>query len=114
MFSSYHDYTTPKELPRNITKYFGKNSDNVRTIIVELKNAGWNDKQIAAYVGNVAAESTGNPKAVNSIGATGLIQRLGDRKEPIRSIPNLDLITQLGYDAAVMSGNVSDQEMSNE
>lgn len=97
-----------------MSRHFGKNSDNVREIIVELKKAGWNDRQISAYVGNVAAESTGNPHVINSIGAQGLIQRLYDRKEPIRSIPSLDLPVQLGYDIDVMAGNVSRQEMSNE
>lgn len=51
---------------------------------------------------------------INSIGAQGLIQRMNARREPIRSIPSLDLPVQLGYDVAVMAGNVSNQEMSNE
>ena len=112
-WTSYNDYTTP-ELPKSVKRHFGKNANIARTIIVELKNAGWNDKQISAYLGNVAAESTGNPHVINSIGAQGLIQRLYDRKEPIRSIPSLDLPVQLGYDIDVMAGNVSRQEMSNE
>lgn len=112
-YSSYNDYTMP-ELPKNITKYFGKNAPNAREIIVQLKNAGWNPKQIGAYTGNVAAESTGNPHVINSIGATGLIQRLGDRKEPIRSIPSLDLPVQLQYDIDVMANNISRDEMYNE
>jgi hypothetical protein len=34
--------------------------------------------------------------------------------EPVRSIPGLELASQLGYDINVMAGNVSRNEMSNE
>ena len=113
-FSSYNDYTLP-ELSDPIKKLFGKNSDNVRKIIVELKDAGWNNRQIAAYLGNVYVESKANPHAENKKGGDyGLIQRVGARMEPTRSIPGLELTSQLGYDIDVMAGNVSRDEMSNE
>ena len=113
-FSSYNDYALP-ELSNSIKKLFGKNSNNVREIIVGLKDAGWNDRQIAAYLGNVYVESKANPHIANKKGGDyGLVQRVGARMEPVRSIPGLELTSQLGYDIDVMAGNVSKGEMSNE
>ena len=113
-FSNYNDYTLP-ELSEPIKKLFGKNSNNVREIIVGLKDAGWNDRQIAAYLGNVYVESKANPHIANKKGGDyGLVQRVGVRMEPVRSIPGLELASQLGYDIDVMAGNISRDEMSNE
>lgn len=113
-FTSYNDYTTP-EVTNELRQYFGKNSDNAREIIVKLKDAGWNNRQIAAYLGNVYVESKANPNIRNKKGGDyGLIQRVGDRTEPTRSIPGLALDSQVGYDIDVMAGKVPWQEMSNE
>lgn len=60
-------------------------------------------------------ESKANPHIANKKGGDyGLIQRVGSRMEPVRSIPGLELASQLGYDIDVMAGNVSRDEMSNE
>lgn len=45
-----------------------------------LKNKGLSDNAVAGIMGNMQAESGYNPKAVNSIGASGLVQWLGGRK----------------------------------
>lgn len=113
-FTSYNDYTTP-EVTDGLRQYFGKNSDNARKIIVKLKDAGWNNRQIAAYLGNVYVESKADPNIRNKKGGDyGLIQRVGDRAEPTRSIPGLALDSQVEYDIDVMAGKVPWQEMSNE
>lgn len=113
-FSNYNDYTLP-ELSEPIKKLFGKNSNNVREIIVGLKDAGWGNRQIAAYLGNIYVESKANPHIANKKGGDyGLVQRVGVRMEPVRSIPGLELASQLSYDIDVMAGNVSRDEMSNE
>lgn len=45
-----------------------------------LKNKGLSDNAVAGIMGNMQAESGYNPKAVNPIGASGLVQWLGGRK----------------------------------
>ena len=45
-----------------------------------LKSKGLSDNAVAGIMGNMQAESNYNPKAVNSIGASGLVQWLGSRK----------------------------------
>jgi len=49
-------------------------------IAKQLIARGFNEKEAAAIVGNMWAESTFNPSATNSIGAVGLLQWLGERK----------------------------------
>lgn len=45
-----------------------------------LSNKGLSDNAVAGIMGNMQAESGYNPKAVNPIGASGLVQWLGGRK----------------------------------
>jgi LysM repeat protein len=54
--------------------------DKGLNIARQLMSRGFTDKQAAAIVGNMWAESTFDPSAENSIGAVGLLQWLGTRK----------------------------------
>ena len=46
-----------------------------------VKSAGYSDYATAGVMGNIYGESGFNPKSVNSIGASGICQWLGGRKE---------------------------------
>jgi LysM repeat protein len=49
----------------------------------QLISRGFSDIEAAAIVGNMWAESTFDPSATNSIGAIGLLQWLGSRKDAL-------------------------------
>ena len=56
-----------------------------QTVCLTLKNAGFSVNAIAAIMGNIDAESSWNPTSENEIGATGLIQWMGDRLNLLKS-----------------------------
>lgn len=57
-----------------------------RSIAEFFVNLGWNASMIAGLLGNIYQECRFNPSAVNSIGASGLCQWLGDRKSNMISM----------------------------
>lgn len=62
--------------------------------------------QAAAMIGNFVKESRLDPKAVNSIGATGIAQWLGGRKTALMKLDNpLTLKTQLNFVTLELQGS---------
>lgn len=85
----------------------GKRNSNGSAIKQGLLDRGFSNDEAAAITGNIYAESTFNPQAVNSSSkAYGLMQWLGDRKNKLHSEygdnPSLD--NQLDYIAWELQG----------
>ena len=91
------DLLTESTIPSNIV------SSTAANIANKLIQRGFNVVEAAAIVGNMWAESTLNPFALNSIGAFGLLQWLGPRKKALKKFAKnkgrkeTDLNTQLDF-----------------
>lgn len=78
-------------------------SSTAASITKKLIQRGFDAIEAAAIVGNMWAESSFNPAAKNDIGAFGLLQWLGDRKEELTKFAKkkgrkeTDLDTQLDF-----------------
>jgi LysM repeat protein len=59
--------------------------DKGLNIAKQLISRGFTEEQSAAIVGNMWAESTFNPAAENGIGAIGLLQWLGNRRDSLKN-----------------------------
>ncbi len=69
-------------------------------------NRPLNPVQAAAFIGNFAQESGIDPKSVNSIGATGIAQWLGGRKQGLIALSNpMTLGTQLQFLKTELEGS---------
>ena len=87
-------------------------------IMVGLMKRGFTKEEAAAIAGNISAESSFDTGAVNSIGATGLMQWLGPRKEALMALAKkqgkdwsdmdvqLDFIKQEMKDGGTESANL--------
>ena len=77
----------------------GFSQDNIKTAVNFFMNTvGFSDYQTAAIVGALLQESKLDPSIVNSIGAVGIAQWLGDRKKSLQSKSNpTSLQTQLNF-----------------
>jgi hypothetical protein len=74
------------------------NQDNLRRAVQFFLQAGYNDVQVAALVGGFIQESGVNPEIINKIGAVGIAQWLGGRKQQLLSKSEpYSLITQLNF-----------------
>lgn len=74
------------------------NPNNLKDTVNFFLSKGYKDFQVAALVGGFIAESNVNPTIQNSIGATGLAQWLGGRKQALLSKPDpFSLNTQLNF-----------------
>lgn len=83
--------------------YNGAYKETLERIWDGIVSWGYTEEQAAAIIGNIAQESTFNVTAVNSIGATGLCQWLGGRRDMLYSFAAQqgttwsDLTTQLQF-----------------
>ena len=88
-------------------------NDNAEKIFNFYRSQGFTPEQAAGFVGNYDQESTLNPKAVNSIGATGVAQWLGSRKSELfkyakdNDADAMDLETQLKFSMTELQGSES-------
>lgn len=72
--------------------------DNRETAYNFFISKGLSPHIAAGFVGNLVQESGVNPKSVNGIGATGIAQWLGGRKQNLLKKPNYqDLMVQLEF-----------------
>jgi hypothetical protein len=91
------DLLTESTIPSSIV------SSTAANIANKLIQRGFNVAEAAVIVGNMWAESTLNPFALNSIGAFGLLQWLGPRKKELKKFAKnkgrkeTDLNTQLDF-----------------
>jgi len=83
--------------------YNGAYKETLERIWDGIVSWGYTEEQAAAIIGNIAQESSFNATAVNSIGATGLCQWLGGRRDMLYSFAAKqgstwsDLTTQLQF-----------------
>jgi hypothetical protein len=105
------EYYGPGFGPRGPADFSG--NDNAEKIFNFYRSQGFTPEQAAGFVGNYDQESTLNPKAVNSIGATGVAQWLGSRKSELfkyakdNNADAMDLETQLKFSMTELQGSES-------
>lgn len=86
---------------------------NAEKIFNFYKSQGFTPEQAAGFVGNYYQESKYDPKAVNQIGATGIGQWLGSRKDDLynyaasNNLNPLDIETQLKFTMTELQGSES-------
>lgn len=79
-----------------------KGNDNAEKAFNFLKSQGYSNQAAAAVVGNFMQESNMNPKAVNSIGATGIAQWLGGRKTGLFDFSKKQGLDPMSMEAQLM------------
>jgi hypothetical protein len=84
----------------------GFNQNNIKTAMNFFINKGFSVEATAALVGGFLQESGLNPSTINPIGALGIAQWLGDRKNQLLKKQNsTSLQTQLDYVYEELNGN---------
>lgn len=79
-----------------------KGNDNAEKAFNFLKSQGYSNQAAAAVVGNFMQESGMNPGSVNSIGATGIAQWLGGRKQGLFNFAEQKGMDPMSLEAQLM------------
>lgn len=80
---NYVSETNPRPKKQTITYVEG--NDNMQTICLTLKDAGYSSVAVAGIMGNIAMESNYNPNAVNYIDCIGIVQWCYDRATNVKN-----------------------------